>query len=164
MFRAAQRWVEGVETARLAGSRLGADYLEVRYEDLVTDTREQLERICLLLDINFEQRMLSLDKPSENLGDARGATHVVMHNFGKFSNLMSRRTLAKVEHVAGETLIASGYSLALPSRPRKNLSSSEMWLAQILDGLNLVRHAHEGRGIWKTAKFHLRYFFTTRAR
>lgn len=163
ILRAAQRWADGVESARAAGSAMGDDYIELRYEDLVTDTETQLRRVCGFLGIQFEVAMLTLAKAPENLGNARGATHVVADNHGKFAALMPSDVLARVEEVAGDTLLASGYALALPKRPRRSLSRLEMAAAQLRDAWGLASRVHEGSNLWKTAMFHLRYFLTTRA-
>lgn len=51
-------WRRCVQAARRDG--LGhADYLEVRYEDLVLDTRATLERVCAHVGLDFEEAMLS---------------------------------------------------------------------------------------------------------
>lgn len=54
----AQYWSNCVLTARQAG--VGRrDYLEVRYEDLILNTRETLERVCNHVALSFERTMLS---------------------------------------------------------------------------------------------------------
>lgn len=163
MPRAAQLWSDGVAAARNAGVSLGEDYLELHYEDLVTDTEAALKALCVRLDIEFDVRMLTLDKPPENLGQARGLTHVVKDNHGKFFRQMAHADLARVEELAGHTLVACGYSLALPAVPSRRLSGGEMFAAQLGDGWQLARRVHDGSSMFKTALFHLGHFFTTRA-
>ena len=58
MLRAAQRWADGVRKARKDGAALGADYLELRYEDLLARTEPELRRVCAFLGVEFEPRML----------------------------------------------------------------------------------------------------------
>lgn len=54
----ASYWQNCVRTARRDG--LGrADYLEVRYEDLVLETRETLEQICAHISLSYDNSMLS---------------------------------------------------------------------------------------------------------
>ena len=161
--RAAQRWADGVTAARNSGAGLGDDYLEIHYEELVTDTASSLQTLCDRLGIEFDARMLTLDKPAENLGNARGLTHVVSDNHGAYARLMSTDMLSRVEELAGDALVASGYSLALPARPSRRLSGVEMVAAQLADGWQLASRVHEGSNVFKTALFHLRYFLTTRA-
>lgn len=162
ILRAAQRWAEGVEGARQAGSALGNDYIEVRYEDLLSHTEDQLRRVCVLIGIEFDSRMLSLAKPSENLGDTRGLTHVVNDNHGKFATAFSDAVLAEVEALTGCTLLAFGYTLVHPLRNPVRLSKFHMACAQLADGWQLVRRVQSGNSMWKTAMFHVRYFLATR--
>lgn len=162
MLRAAQRWADGVDKARHDGAALGQDYLELRYEDLLTGTEGELRRVCAFVGVEFDPRMLTLAKPEENRGDARGATRVVTDNLGKFARAMPPRVLSRVEEIAGPTLLACGYALALPPRPRRRLSALRSRLAQLKDAWNLVRANEGGWGIWRVALFHLRYFVTTR--
>ena len=51
-------WRKCVLAARHAGLGHG-DYMEVRYEDLVLNTREALERICSHIDLNYDEAMLN---------------------------------------------------------------------------------------------------------
>lgn len=162
MLRAAQRWADGVRKARRDGASLGADYLELRYEDLLARTEPELRRVCAFLGVAFEPQMLTLTKSTENLGDARGASRVLADNRGKFHHAMAPETLARVEEIAGPVLVECRYELSLPLRPARRLSALEMRLAQLRDGLQLVRADRNGWGFWRTALFHLRYFVTTR--
>lgn len=162
MLRAAQRWVDGVRKARTDAAALAGDYLELRYEDLVTAPEAELRRVCAFVGVAFEPRMLTLARPAEDRGDARGARHVVSDNYGKFSRAMSQPTLSRIEELAAPTLLACGYELALPLRPVKRLSMLELRLAHLRDAWHLVRSNRGGWGFWRTALFHIRYFATTR--
>lgn len=161
MLRAAQRWADDVRKARADGAALGAGYLELRYEDLLERTEAELRRACAFLAVDFRPDMLSLARPAENLGDARGATDVLAGNSGKWRAL-EPRTLARIEQIAGPVLAECGYALALPPRPQRRLSAAEMRLAQLKDAWHLARADHNGWGFWRTALFHLRYFAATR--
>lgn len=162
MLRAAQRWADGVSKARRDGAALGADYLELRYEDLLARTEEELRRVCAFLGVQFEPAMLALQRSTEDLGDARGVRRVLGDNRGKFRHAMERRTLARIEELAGTVLLECGYELVLPPRPPRRLSGLEMRLAQLRDGVQMVRANRRGWGLWRTALYHARYFVTTR--
>src|SRR4030095_15817795 len=116
MLRAAQRWADGVRKARQAGAALGADYLELRYEDLLARTEPELRRVCAFLGVAFEPDMLTLVRPSENLGDARGARQVLDGNRDKFRRAMAPETVARIEQLAGAVLLACGYQVGRASR------------------------------------------------
>ena len=162
MLRAAQRWADGVRDARADGARLGADYLELRYEDLLADPESELQRVCAFLGVAFDPGMLELERSSENLGDARGASRVLADNRGKFRHVMAPGTLARIEEIAAPVLIQCGYEPALPLRAPRRLSGVEMRLAQLRDAWRLVRADRNGWGLVRTALFHLRYFAATR--
>jgi len=53
------QWRTEVAAARRLGARAGERYLEVRYEDLLSDTPGQLQRICEFIDLPFEAGMLA---------------------------------------------------------------------------------------------------------
>jgi sulfotransferase family protein len=53
----ATHWCQWVTTARQQGTRC-RHYMEVRYEQLIEDTRKVLERISQFLDLEYNNRML----------------------------------------------------------------------------------------------------------
>ena len=65
-------WRDCIVSARRAG--IGhADYIEVRYEDLILNTRETLERVCAHANITYEDAMLSYYKRApERLKEHKG--------------------------------------------------------------------------------------------
>jgi hypothetical protein len=163
MLRAAQRWADDIDAANQALRSSSNPHLLVRYEDLLAEPEEVLGRICVFLDIDFEPEMLSLDRPSENIGDTKGQTRIVTDNLGKFKRNMTKRTLRRIEEIAGEVLKSHGYALVMPDLQQRRLNSYEMRLAQVRDGWNLIQSARKERGgYWKALSFHLRYFKTTR--
>jgi hypothetical protein len=65
-------WRKNILSARRAG--LGrADYMEVRYEDLILNTRGTLERICAFLGLSYEESMLTYyTRAPERLREHKG--------------------------------------------------------------------------------------------
>jgi hypothetical protein len=51
----AKQWQQSVRAAR---ADAGEDYLEIRYEDLVTDAETVLRKVCAFIDLPFEEAML----------------------------------------------------------------------------------------------------------
>lgn len=68
----ANYWRKCVMAARLAG--IGRpDYLEVRYEELILNTRETLEAICTFIGLEFDDAMLSYyNRTPERLKEHKG--------------------------------------------------------------------------------------------
>jgi hypothetical protein len=62
-----QTWVASVRAGREAGARLpGGCYTEVRYEELIRQPRETLERLCNYLGEPFAPQMLAFHEPQRN--------------------------------------------------------------------------------------------------
>ncbi|WP_348240372.1 sulfotransferase, partial [Salmonella enterica] len=61
---AACRWRRQITRARQAGPQLG-DYIEIRYEDLVTDTEPTVRRVCEFIDLEFHPQMLRYHERAE---------------------------------------------------------------------------------------------------
>jgi Sulfotransferase family len=67
----ARHWAEGVEATRAAGRRC-RQYLEIRYEDLVLDTRRTLQRVSDFIDLPFAVEMEAYHrKARQRLGEVR---------------------------------------------------------------------------------------------
>ena len=67
----ARRWRRKIERAREDAPRLD-HYLEVRYEELVADPRRALERVCALIELPFDEAMLSYhERSGERLEEMR---------------------------------------------------------------------------------------------
>jgi hypothetical protein len=70
---AARRWRSRIEKARTDGPVLG-DYLEIRYEDLVTDTEPTVRRVCEFIGLDFDPEMLRYhERAEERLREMAGA-------------------------------------------------------------------------------------------
>ena len=71
--RSARRWRNRIQKARKDGPALG-EYLEIRYEDLVTDTEATLRKVCEFSDLTFEPQMLRYhETASDRLQEMAGA-------------------------------------------------------------------------------------------
>lgn len=146
IFRAAQRWVDGVNAARTASKHFIDDYLEVKYEDLLDDPEKTLRHICEFLKIGFEPGMLTLSRAPEQVGDARGSTEVVRSNKNKYEEKLSKKAIEKIENISGKTLNESGYSVR-NSSGNQRLSKPLMAYYQLLDGMNLLVKTVKRNGV-----------------
>ncbi|MBC7933396.1 MAG: sulfotransferase [Rubrivivax sp.] len=65
-------WRRCVLAARRAGAGR-ADYIEVRYEDLILNTRETLNQICTFIDLDYDDAMLRYyERAPERLKEHKG--------------------------------------------------------------------------------------------
>ena len=68
IIEAAEWWRDHVRLGRCMGKMLPPDrYMEIRYEDLVLDTENNLRRICDFLGLPYAVEMLNYYKNSESL-------------------------------------------------------------------------------------------------
>jgi hypothetical protein len=130
--RAAETWRKRILRAREAAERLD-HYLEVRYEDLVTDTEPTLRRVAELVELPWEEGMLryheraserlaeiSRDLPAKGAkagrpGAERAAAHALatqppkQDRIAAWREQMSPADVAAFESVAGDLLAELGY-------------------------------------------------------
>ncbi len=157
ILRAAQRWQDDVSKARHDGSDHRSNYIEVRYEDLLADTKLTLEAICVSLGIDFDARMLSPNRVVENLGATKNIREVVRSNSGKYLTQMSPELAAKIEKIAGPTLREMNYPCDYQGAPVR-IPDWRLRIFQCLDGLNLFLAGVPRLGLIRSAKYNLAYF------
>lgn len=131
---AARRWRGSIEKARRHSRKL-PHYLEVRYEDLVTDAESTLSRITEFVDLPWNQSMLDYYKTADerlseierdktapsgeitSRGEERIAIHSLTHKppqrdrIGRWRQEMTAADRERFEEVAGETLRELGYDI-----------------------------------------------------
>lgn len=155
--RAAWRWAERVGAARQEGAAHPGRWLELRYEDLLDAPEPTMRRVCAFIDQPFDAAVLRPRLAPENLGAAAGADRIVRGNAGRWRSRMSPALLAKVEAVAGDELLAHGY----PVEGRPGRDRPPRWrrqLAQLHDGVQLVRFDLNDRGARGALRFRWRMF------
>jgi hypothetical protein len=66
----ARRWRKRVRTAQKEGATLPGRYMELRYEDLITDPEPELRRICDFVGLDFDPAMLTYhERAGDRLGE-----------------------------------------------------------------------------------------------
>jgi hypothetical protein len=134
----ARRWRKRIEKARSDAHALG-HYLEIRYEDLVTDTEPTLRRVCEFVALDFDGAMLDYHRRAEErlqemardlpAGQGRphrpGAERLQAHALLKeppqkerverWREEMSPADRAAFEEIAGELLVELEYETASAS-------------------------------------------------
>jgi hypothetical protein len=138
-------WEWMVRNGREHGSRFPSDYMEVHYEDLITQPRETLQRLGGFLDHDLDYdriKSAGLGRLSETNSSFReeGGTEKI-NPLGRWKTRLSRADVAAIEAAVGECLEQNGYALSLPEAERKpgmsewgrralyrNYLSAKMWL------------------------------------
>ncbi|MCX2980994.1 sulfotransferase [Halieaceae bacterium IMCC14734] len=153
-YRASYRWGQSVTKGRVEGRVLGERYLQVNYETLIESPEVVLRSICNMLELEFSAEMLTLVKPSENLGETRGQTEIIPTNKGKFETELTPKELKKIEEMAFNGMLAAGYE------PRLATSYRSPWkvilfMRKLLDGYHLSQAARQEHGFFRGVKLHL---------
>ena len=112
----ARAWLRAVRTARAFGARHPAQYLELRYEDLVREPRATVERVAAFLDLAFDERMLRHHELDVRLGDVerhprlQGVQQPVYQtSVGRWRTALDARQIVELDRLLGPTLAALGY-------------------------------------------------------
>lgn len=138
ILRASQRWNDAINRSRRDAQKLPpGDYLEVRFEELLSAPERVLPGICRFLGVSYEEDMVRLEKPSENLGDAKGSTQIVTDNYGKWKQRMKPSKIAKIERICHPLLSELGYPTDHYETSMRLNKTSLMWY-KLLDGINFL--------------------------
>lgn len=157
MIRAAQRWCNDLQKIKSDSRQFQEDYLEVRYEDLISQPHAILRTICDFLDIEFASQMMYLSKPSENLGDAKGLKEIKKDNKEKYRYLMKPSMLEKIEAITAPVLKSYGYSVDYLGKD-KRVNRLRMLYYRLLDGINMLKFDMRERGFLHAVKWNIRFF------
>jgi hypothetical protein len=129
VYPLALRWKQYLLAAEAARAQLGEKaFLQIRYEDLLSDPERELRRICAFLGEEFTSSMLTFyEDPRCFHAESQNARNlrrpVMSHNTGKWRTGMSAREIRIFESLAGELLERYGYERIL-DKPR--ISTWEM--------------------------------------
>jgi hypothetical protein len=131
----ADRWQRRIRTAREHAAELDNSYLEIRYEDLVSDPEATLRRVCEFIELDYDSAMLDYhQRAAERLtemdrdlgtgengpvrtGGERLAGHAMTteppstDRCGRWRQEMNEADVREFEAVAGELLADLGYEL-----------------------------------------------------
>jgi Sulfotransferase family len=131
---AAEKWKQWIAKARRQAKRVD-HYVELRYEDLVTDPEPALRRVCDFVELEFSEEMLTYhERASERMSevirefqigggplltaDDRAQQHKFVSEppradrLARWQRDMSEEDQAKFEEIAGDLLAELGYPLA----------------------------------------------------
>ena len=96
---------------------MGEDYFEMTYEELLGDLRQELEKICRFIGIDFDEKMLEFKRPTEFVGDAKGVIGIKEDNVEKYVRLLKPRTRRTIEGITAPVLASLGYPVEYDGKP-----------------------------------------------
>jgi hypothetical protein len=138
-------WEWMVRNGREHGSRFPLDYIEIHYEDLITNPRDVLQRVGSFLDHDLDYDRIQsagLGRLSETNSSFREeAREQKINPLGRWKERLSHADVAAIEAAVGECLEQTGYPLSLPEAERtagisewgnrelyRNLLNAKVWL------------------------------------
>lgn len=133
---AALYWQWIVEKGRAAGARLGDDYTEVRFEELVGNPRSVLNELSEFLDHELDYDRIrkmaigSVARPNTSF------EAVEFNPVARWRRQLSLRQLIRMEGLIGKTLMDLGYEMATPGAAacnRLNLMATRMLYRQFFE-------------------------------
>jgi hypothetical protein len=115
-------WEWMVRKGRTHGSQFPADYVEIRYEDLISDPSETLGKLGRFLDHDLDYDRIQragLGRLSETNSSFReeGAKEKI-NPLGRWKERLAHADVAAIEATVGGCLEENGYELSLPSAER----------------------------------------------
>jgi hypothetical protein len=120
-------WEWAVRKGREQGKRLGADYREVRFEELITNPQQSLEQLGLFIDHDLDYDRIqragigSVSKPNSSFA---GESEEIFNPVARWKTKMSRDQIGGLEQLIGEALLELGYGLT--SDRRMSLRSARL--------------------------------------
>jgi len=112
----ARQWVQAVRAAQAFGASHPSQYLEIRYEDLVRQPRENVQRVVTFLDLSFDERMLRHHELNLRFGDVERAAHlqgvwepIHQKSIGRWRRELDTAQVAQLDRLLRPTLAALGY-------------------------------------------------------
>ena len=112
-------WEWAVRKGREQGKRLGADYREVRFEELITNPQQSLARLGLFIDHDLDYDRIqragigSVSKPNSSFA---GESEEIFNPVARWKTKMSVDQIGGLEELIGEALLELGYGLTLDRR------------------------------------------------
>ena len=116
-YLAAKQWEQYVETGHALGQAVPkAQYLELRYEDMISDQKSALQTICAFLGEAYSDDLLDYKKSGEAGKTPLLQKPVQKSNQDKWKQGMSPWQIHVFESAAGITLKKFGYPLTTSAR------------------------------------------------
>ena len=120
---AAIYWEWIVEKGRKAGQALGADYVEVRYEDLVLRPAEVLKRLEPFVEHNLDYRRIAAVGIGSVSAPNTAFKKETRSPIGRWRTDLSESELAAIEGMIGGSLETLGYELGTKRTVRPHLAA-----------------------------------------
>lgn len=112
---AALNWEIAVKRGQAAGKKIGANYMEVRYEDVIGNLDDVLKKISAFAQIEIDREKVqkctfgSLGKGNTAFGETMGG--ISNSGIGRWRHILSKKEIDVLNFVIGKTLARLGYDV-----------------------------------------------------
>ena len=108
------RWKKLVGLGRAEGRKLGARYMELRYEDLTSNPKQEMARVCAFLEIENSEAVLQSRMPQspKRKQMTPGELGAITKNPAKWGSYFDTSTVGRLEAIGGRTLSDLGYPVS----------------------------------------------------
>jgi Sulfotransferase family len=126
---AALYWEWVVREGRAQGARLGADYREVRFEELITNPRQTLAELSSFIDHDLDYDKIqeagigSVSRPNSSFS---GEASENFNPVARWKIKMSAEEIARLEQIIGDLLLELGYGLGAGNRLSRDLRARRL--------------------------------------
>jgi Sulfotransferase family len=148
----AARWRSEIGAARRLGAHVGGRYLELRYEDLVTEPERELRRVCEHASLAWEPAMLEHASAPDvsSMPEHRNLAQPPTPGLRDWRSQMSREDAVAFEEVAGDVLRSSGYELLEPGAryPTRRGRLERARFAALSRSWNTTAAAYQRSPLW----------------
>jgi Sulfotransferase family len=149
----AARWRTEILAARRLARHPGNRYLELRYEDLVTEPERELRRVCEHASLSWEPAMLDHTGVSEvaRMPEHRNIAKPPTAGLRDWRSQMKREDAVAFEQVAGDVLRSAGYELLEPGAdyPTARGLLELARFAALSRSWNLTAAAYQRSPLWR---------------
>ncbi|MGA3086981.1 MAG: sulfotransferase [Terriglobales bacterium] len=115
-------WEWMVHQGRARGRKFPADYIEIRYEDLVTNPRDTLRELGSFIDHDLDYDRIQragLGTLSKTNSSFRQPGTDALNPLGRWKHSLTQAEVAAIEATVGECLRENGYELSRPAGERQ---------------------------------------------
>lgn len=115
--KACDRWLDSLSATKSMRQKSPDRILEIKYEELVKNTRGCVEHICQFVQIDFDEKMLNHTQNVEQLGDGVFDHHTNLaksintSSVGKWKSTLVQKDIDWIHNYMGKELRSEGYSI-----------------------------------------------------
>jgi hypothetical protein len=126
-----------IQQGRAHGRQFPADYIEIRYEDLIMNPQETLARLGGFIDHDLDYDRIQraglgrLSETNSSFREEGGKEK--LNPLGRWKARLAQEDVAAIESTVGDCLEENGYELSLPAEERPR-SLRHWWMREMYPG------------------------------